>query len=255
MVSCALIMAGGRGQRLYPYTAALPKPLMPIGDKPILEHVVRRLRRFGIRDIVLAVNHLAPLIETYFGDGRQFGCRISYIREGTPVGTAGPIALLPELADSLLVMNADVICDIDYTAMTRAHRRSRATITVASRMVSTVIGSGVLETDAAGHVVAYREKPSLEHRICMGIYVIEPRVRDMIAPGRQIDMPELITLLIAAGEPVAAYNHAGEWIDIGKPEDYARAQAEFAVFAGAAETLEVEKPVMAASRAGSWSAR
>ena len=126
------VEAGGRGQRLYPFTAALPKPLMPIGDKPILEHIILRLHQFGIRDIVLAVNHLAPLIETYFGDGSRLGSRISYLREDSPVGTAGPIALLPELNDCLLVMNADVICDIDFTAFIRAHRGSKATITVAS---------------------------------------------------------------------------------------------------------------------------
>jgi NDP-mannose synthase len=246
MVSGALIMAGGRGQRLYPYTAALPKPLMPIGDKPILEHIIRRLHQFAIRDIVLAVNHLAPLIETYFGDGSRLGCRISYLREDIPVGTAGPIALLPDLNDSLLVMNADVICDIDYAAVFLAHRRSKATITVASHVVSTVIGSGVLDTDSRGHVVGYREKPSYDHRICMGIYVIEPRVRRMMEPGRQIDMPELISRLIAAGEPVVAYNHTGQWIDIGKPEDYARAQADVSLFTGAAPSA-ITQPVMAAT--------
>ena len=243
MVPGALIMAGGRGQRLYPYTAALPKPLMPIGDKPILEHIILRLHQFGIRDIVLAVNHLAPLIETYFGDGSRLGSRISYLREDSPVGTAGPIALLPELNDCLLVMNADVICDIDFTAFIRAHRRSKATITVASHVVSTVIGSGVLDTDAAGQVVGYREKPTHEHCICMGIYAIEPRVRSMMTAGRQIDMPELINHIIAAGEPVVAYNHTGEWIDIGKPEDYARAQAQVSMFSG---TPAAEPQVMVA---------
>ena len=245
MVSGALIMAGGRGQRLYPFTAALPKPLMPIGDKPILEHIIGRLHQFGIREIVLAVNHLAPLIETYFGDGGKLGCRISYIREDTPVGTAGPIAFLPDFDDSLIVMNADVICDIDYAAVIGAHRKAGATITVASRLVSTVIGSGVLDTDAGGRIVGYREKPSYDHRICMGIYVIEPKVRSMIEPGRQVDMPELITRLIDAGEAVVAYNHTGEWIDIGKPEDYARAQADFSLFTGSPETT-AETALMAA---------
>jgi mannose-1-phosphate guanylyltransferase len=131
-------------------------------------------------------------------------------------------------------MNADVICDIDYAAVVRTHRNCNATITVASHVVSTVIGSGVLETDAAGLVTGYREKPSYDHRICMGIYVIEPRVRRMMERGAQIDMPELITRLIGAGEPVIAYNHTGEWIDIGKPEDYARAQADFSIFTGTA---------------------
>ncbi len=221
----ALIMVGGRGQRLHPYTAHFPKPLMPIGDKPILECIVRRLCLFGVRDVTLAVSHMASLIQAYCGDGARFGARISYLHESTPLGTAGAIGLMPGLDGTLLVTNGDTLSDLDLDAMRAEHEARGAAITVASKILMTDIHSGVLDTDSDGFITNYREKPRLDHRIGIGTYLIEPVVRTLMPAGTRSDMPDLILRTLKAGHRVAAYDHDGEWIDIGRPEDYAHAQA------------------------------
>lgn len=226
MTTRALIMVGGQGQRLYPYTAHLPKPLMPIGDKPILEYIIRRLCHHGIRDITLAVSHMASLIQAYCGDGARFGAGITYLHESTPLGTAGAIGLLPGPRGTLLVTNGDILSDLDLHTMARGHEESGAAITVASKMQTTDIGFGVLDTDDAGFVTDYREKPQLHHRIGIGTYLVEPAAQALLAPGEPAHMPDLIVRALRAGQRVASYDHGGEWIDIGRPEDYARAQAD-----------------------------
>lgn len=222
----ALIMVGGRGQRLYPYTAHLPKPLMPVGDRPILEHIIRRLCHFGFCDITLAVSHMATLIQAYCGDGSRFGAKISYLHESTPLGTAGAVGLMPRWNGILLVTNGDILSDLDLNAMRREHEERKAAITVASKMLETSISSGVLDTDADGFVTDYREKPRLFHRIGIGTYLLDPVAQGEVPAGTHCDMPNLIVRTLASGGKVAAYDHAGEWIDIGRPEDYARAQSE-----------------------------
>lgn len=226
MTTRALIMVGGQGQRLYPYTAHLPKPLMPVGDKPILEHIIRRLCHHGITDITLAVSHMASLIQAFCGDGARFGATIDYLHEGRPLGTAGAIGLLPEPRGTLLVTNGDILSNLDLHAMAAEHRASGAAITVASKMQVTDVSSGVLDTDADGFVTDYREKPRLHHRIGIGTYLVEPAAQALLARGEPAHMPDLIVTALRAGQRVASYDHGGDWIDIGRPEDYARAQAE-----------------------------
>lgn len=223
----AVILAGGRGTRLYPYTIVFPKPLMPIGDVPILEIVVRQLKYYGISDIVMAVGHLAELLMAYFGDGSRFGVQISYSRETNPLGTAGPLALIPGLDETFLVMNGDVLTTLDYRALIAYHRANGSVATIASHRRDARIDLGVIQTDATGRITDYIEKPVYHYLVSMGIYVFEPAVLRQIEPGQRLDFPDLVLRLLAAGERVQSYLFDGYWLDIGRPDDYSQATAEF----------------------------
>lgn len=220
----ALVLAGGRGQRLRPFTATFPKPLMPVGDRTILEILLRRLQDHGVRKVTLAVNHLAPLVRAYFGNGEGVSLDLTYLHEDQPLGTAGPLGGLEGVDSTLLVMNGDLLTDIDFRAFIAAHRRSRAALSVATIVERFQLESGVVEVDEEGRVSGFREKPVSHHRICIGIYAVEPRARALVTPNQHLDMPDLIVRLVNDGENVVAYDHMGTWIDIGRPDDLARAQ-------------------------------
>jgi len=224
----AVILAGGRGSRLYPFTASLPKPLLPIGDQPLIELIVRRLAGFGAIRITVAVNHLADLVESFLGDGRRFGVPVDYVRESAPLGTAGPLGLMERWRGPLVVTNGDVLSDIDIAALLRCHRDRGAALTIATMIQNVRIESGVLTTDASLRVASIVEKPSAEHRINLGVYVLAEHLADLILPNERLEMPQLAGQLIDRGEPVIAYDHRGRWLDIGSPEDFAKAQAEAA---------------------------
>jgi NDP-sugar pyrophosphorylase family protein len=222
-----VILAGGRGTRLAPYTTVLPKPLMPLGDVPILEVLLHQLRRSVVTHVTLAVGHLAPLLMAYFADGDRFGLRIDYSREDGPLGTAGPLTLVEGLDSTFLVMNGDLLTDLDAGAMVEFHRANGAVATIGVCERDIPIDLGVIDVDGASRVTGYREKPVYGYRASMGAYVFEPSVLSHIQRGRRFDLPELIGALLAAGEPVVAYTHVGYWLDIGRPDDYQRAQADF----------------------------
>lgn len=216
----AVILAGGKGTRLAPYTTILPKPLMPLGDMPVLEIIVRQLKAHGITDITLAVGHLASLITAYFGDGERWGVRIRYSYEPKPLGTGGPLALIPELKeDAFLVLNGDLVTDLDYSAMVNAHRTSGAEATVGAFVRDVRIGLGVMNVDARSRITKYTEKPSFTYLASMGVYVLNPVALSLV-PEERFDLPDLVAALLAAGKTVAAYTHAGYWLDIGQPDDY-----------------------------------
>jgi NDP-mannose synthase len=223
----AVVLAGGKGTRLAPYTTVLPKPLMPIGDVPILEVVLRQLAHHGFGHITLAVGHLAELLVAYCGEGTKFGVSIAYSREESPLGTAGPLALVGGLRNTFLVMNGDVLTNLDYGRMLCAHRESRAIATVAAFDRSVNINLGVLEIAKNSAVTAYIEKPTLHHSVSMGIYFFEPAALRYVTAGQRLDLPDLITALLDGGECVMAYKHTGYWLDIGRPDDYAAAVEEF----------------------------
>ena len=223
----AIILAGGKGTRLKPYTAVFPKPLVPIDDMPILEVVIRQLGFHGIADITMAVGHLAELLMAYFGDGSKLGVRITYSREDKPLGTSGPLALIPDLTDTFLVMNGDVLTTLDYGDLVAYHRREGATATIAMHERTVKIDLGVIETDAKDQLLAYIEKPSFSYRVSMGIYIFEPIVLQYIQPGKHLDFPDLIHLLLQNGEKVMGYPYTGYWLDIGRPDDYEQAVEEF----------------------------
>lgn len=224
----AVVLAGGRGTRLQPLTTTFPKPLMPVGEMPILELLLRQLKAHGVDHVTLLTGHLAYLIESYFGDGSGIGIGVSYIREQEPLGTAGPLqALRGQMADDFLVMNGDLLTDVDYTALMDQHRRSQALITISTYRRDERIELGVLTYGSDGAITGYDEKPVLHLDISMGLYVLSPRALDHIPDG-YYDMPFLIRDVLAAGERVVGRAHDGAWLDIGRLDDYAEANELFA---------------------------
>lgn len=223
----AIVLAGGQGTRLKPYTTVLPKPLVPVGELPICEIVVRQLRAYGFRRVVFAVNHLAELIQAFFGDGRRWGMDITYAREDRPLGTAGPIGNVQPLDPTFLVMNGDILTDLDYRDLVNAHRTSGAAVTLSAFAKSVPVSLGVIETDAEHRLTGYVEKPTLHYRVSMGVYVMDRSVREIVSPGQSLDLPDLLKILVARGGHVHCHPFAGEWFDIGRPEDYEEAVKRF----------------------------
>jgi NDP-sugar pyrophosphorylase family protein len=220
-------MCGGLGTRLRPLTYAIPKPLLPVGEKPILELLVESLREHGVREIVLSVGYRAELIETYFGDGRGFGIPISYAREREPLGTAGPLRLIADrLDDDFLMLNGDLLTHLDFRAMVRRHRERDADITVGTRPYSVQIPYGVIE-DGDGQVTGIAEKPRVSMLINAGIYVMNRRVLELVPPEGPYFMDELLRGAIAMRMRVQHYHIQEYWLDMGAMEDYARANEEF----------------------------
>jgi len=219
----AIILAGGKGTRLAPYTAVLPKPLMPIGDVPILEVVIRQLKHAGFADITMAVGHLAELLMAYFGDGSKLGVNINYSRDEEPLGTAGPLKLVKKLTEPFLVMNGDLLTTIDYRKLWKQHARSNAIATVATYQRDAKIELGVIETDKQGWVTGYIEKPTYHYTVSTGIYIFSPIVLDYIPLQTRFDLPDLILDLLANGHQIATHPFDGYWLDIGRHDDYEQA--------------------------------
>ena len=220
----ALVMAGGEGRRLRPLTHETPKPLLRVGGKPILEHLLVCLKRSHVDRVTVAVAHLASKIEAYFGTGANQGMRISYLHESVPLGTAGALAQLEDFDETILMVNGDILTDLEFTQLVAEHHSQNAVLTVASKIIHTNLSLGVLDVDSSGLVAAYREKPRLEHRVGIGVYVVDPMVKEFIPVNQPLDMPELINMLVSAGNTVACYEHAGNWIDIGTPDEYDRVE-------------------------------
>jgi NDP-mannose synthase len=218
-----VILAGGLGTRLAPYTTVFPKPLMPLGNRPILEIVICQLREHGFTDITMAVGYLSHLLHAYFEDGRRFGVNIHYSYEDKPLGTAGPLTLLPPTDDPILVMNGDVLTDLNFSDLYHFHRQQRAAVTVSMHAKQVQIDLGVLETVNPCQVVNYIEKPTYSYRVSMGIYVVEPRVLTLLPKNERVDFPDLIHMLLDREEKVVGYMFNGLWLDIGRPDDFARA--------------------------------
>lgn len=224
----AVILAGGKGTRLAPYTAILPKPLMPMGDIPILEVVLRQLKHHGVTHVDIAVGHMAELIQLLLGNGQKIGLDIAYSIEDTPLGTAGPLTLIDGLGDgTFLVMNGDILTTLDYGDLVRHHMASGAAATIAMYTRTVKIDFGVLETDGHGRLKDIIEKPTKEYSVSMGIYVFDPRVLKFLKHNERKDFPDLVKELLAAGEHVGVYPFAGYWLDIGRPDDFVRAVEEF----------------------------
>jgi len=228
----AVILAGGRGTRLAPYTSVLPKPLMPIGDRSILEIVVAQLAGCGFTDVTFCVGYLSHLIRAVFDFRSHPDVDLTYVQEEAALGTAAPLRLVEGLQDSFILMNGDVLTTLDYAAFLRHHRASGNALTVATRQRKIKIDYGVLYVDehgdTPGRVRAWAEKPEVPSIVSMGIYAIEPRALDQIPAEGDFDLPDLVRALIGAGEPVGIYNYDGLWFDIGRQEDYQAAAAAWA---------------------------
>lgn len=221
-----VVLAGGRGTRLAPYTTLLPKPLMPIDDMPVLEILLRRLRAAGYRRVHLAVGHLAELIEAFFGDGSRFGVEIVYLREDAPLGTAGPLGSIEPSEEHVLVMNGDLFTTLDFNAVVATHRERHAAATIAIRRREVPVEFGVVRA-ADGFVAAFEEKPVLSYEVSMGVYVFGAAALAQLERGVHVDFPEFLQLLLDQGLRVAVHRSDDFWLDIGRAEDYELAQSRF----------------------------
>lgn len=219
----AVIMAGGRGSRLYPLTEDLPKPMLPVGDRPLLEIIIEQLRESGINRVNVTTHHCRSKIAEHFGDGHQWGVNLSYVEEDRPLGTAGSLSLLDPPTETTLVINGDILTQVNFRAMLEFHRAQHADLTVAVRRHEVQVPFGVIESE--GPVVRrLTEKPIVDFLINAGIYLLEPRVHQLIQPGRQLDMTELIQMLLEKGGCVVSFPVREGWLDIGQPADYEQAQ-------------------------------
>ncbi|NQW22640.1 MAG: NTP transferase domain-containing protein [SAR202 cluster bacterium] len=221
----AMIMAGGYGKRLQPLTDNLPKPMLPVGDKPLMERVIEQLRAAGIRRVNVATHYRREAITSHFGDGRRFGVEIRYMEEAHPLGTAGAIGQLKASDEPLLVINGDILTSVDFRAMLDFHRELGADMTVAVRQHAFNVPYGVVETDGV-EITGISEKPVLRHFINAGIYLLGPEACQHIPNDQPFDMPDLITWLLAEGRRVVSFPIHEYWLDIGQPADYQQAQAD-----------------------------
>lgn len=226
MTDRAVILAGGRGRRLAPYTTILPKPLMPLfEDKSIIEHVLKGIAASGIEDVTITLGYLGHLIEAVVGDGARLGMQVSYTREETPLGTAGPLSLLRHLSptDRILVVNGDTFTDINYlNVLTPLRGETEAVVACVQRSVET--NYGVVYFDEMGTMTEYKEKPKIDMVVSTGIYGLLGSALNLVTPGARLDMPELLTGLMANGRKVHCFLSDCEWKDLGRPEDFASLQ-------------------------------
>lgn len=235
-----VILAGGRGTRLHPFTINFPKPLMPLGDVPVIEVLIRRLIAFGLTDITLTLGHLAELLKAYFQHRAELTerMRLSYVMETVPTGTAGSLASVPGLDRTFLVLNGDLLTDLDFHELVHFHRERGAALTIATHSRTVKVDLGVLEFGDDLRIRGYLEKPQTTYDVSMGIYVYEPSVLAHIEPGAYLDFPDLVHRLLEAGETVCAFPSSHTmWLDIGRPDDYAEAQALYTRSGGGGESV------------------
>ena len=227
--SHAVILAGGQGTRLRPYTTTIPKPLVPIGgDQAILEIELRQLAHQGFDRVTLAIGHLGDIIRAFVGDGSRWGIGVDYATELGPLGTMGPVvAIRDRLPEHFIVMNGDILTDLSYRALLAAHTESLDPLTIAACQRQVEVDFGVLD-DRAGRVVGFTEKPSLRYLVSMGVYAVSNAALARYVPGEPLGFDRLVLDLIAAGTYPGAFAHPGYWLDIGRPDDYDRANQEFA---------------------------
>ena len=227
MSKVCVVLVGGLGRRLLPYTLEIPKPLMPLGDVPILEVVLRQLARAGFDRVILAVNHLAHLIMNFCGDGSNWGLSIEYSHEAEPLGTMGPLRTISDLPENFLVMNGDILCNIDYSGFLTHHQNSGSIFTVLSVRRIQEFDYGVIRVDDSQFLADFEEKPKIPIQVSAGVYGVCRKVLSWIPGSGPFGFDELMLSLIAAGERVAVAEHDGYWMDIGRPADYEQALRDF----------------------------
>jgi len=225
----ALILAGGKGARLLPYTAVLPKPLMPVGDYPILEIILRQLNGAGVNEVILAVGHMSQLFQAFLNDGSRYGLKISYSLEEKPLGTAGPIGLaLDRLDEDFLVMNGDLLTTMNYRNLFAYHKNMKAAATIGLYSREVKIDFGVIESDGNGRLTRYIEKPTYHFNVSMGINIMnKTAVSPYLRPGEYLDIPDLVMKLHNDGHPIYCYREPCYWLDIGRIDDYQTATEIF----------------------------
>jgi NDP-sugar pyrophosphorylase family protein len=223
-----VILAGGRGTRLRPFTISIPKPLLPLEEMPIVEIVLRQLRRDGFRHICLSLGHLAPLIQNFFKDGAAIGLDIEYVVEDTPLGTAGALTLVPSLCENFIVQNGDTLTDLSYRSFLEAHCRMGVTATIFTQRVDERIDYGVVEFDRDGLLSEYLEKPTRYYYVSTGVYALHRSILDLTEAGTRLDMPDLLKRARADGRKVCCFVQKGAyWCDIGRFDHYEAASKDF----------------------------
>lgn len=223
----AVILAGGQGTRLHPYTMVLPKPLIPIGNMPVLEVIIRQLKLHDVKKIILCVGYLAPLIEGYFGSGEKFGVNIQYYYEDKPLGTAGPIAQIEPLTEDFFVLNGDLLTTLNFSEMLEFHKKNNPVSTIGAIKKFVKIELGVLETNSKHLLTDYKEKPELQYLASMGVYVFSPKIFNFLKPGEHLDLPQLMMRVSQSGEQVLVHSANCEWLDIGRHDDLKTATDTF----------------------------
>jgi len=223
----AVILAGGKGTRLKPYTTVIPKPLVPIGEKAILEILLARLKKFGVDEVILCVNHFAEIIKAFFGDGSRHGIRIRYSTEDQPLGTVAPLKLISDLPENFLVMNGDLLTDLDFGKLFEEHLKSDTLLTVSTYHRSTKIDFGVIDVDKVTRkMVGFHEKPEYDFEVSMGVYVMNRNALDYVPTGKSFGFDNLMLTLLAKKQTVKVYPYTGYWLDIGRPDDYEKANED-----------------------------
>jgi NDP-mannose synthase len=222
----AVILAGGKGTRLRPYTTCIPKPLVPVDDIPILEVVLRQLKYYGFTEVIIAVNHLAELIMAFFGNGEKLGLNIRYSIENESLGTAAPLRLIHELDDTFLVMNGDILTTLNYRKFFEYHKDNRSDVSIAVYKKEIKIDLGVLSIEQS-RLVDYIEKPNYKFDVSMGVYTMELDVLECIPDNQRYDIPEFILALINNKKIITCYDEGCYWLDIGRPDDYETANIIF----------------------------
>ncbi len=223
----AIILAGGKGTRLRPYTVVLPKPLMPIGEYSILEIIIRQLAHYEFDHITITVNHQADIIKAFFGDGSKWNLKIDYSFEDQPLSTMGPLKLIKDLPDSFLVMNGDILTDLNLEWFYNNHKKSKELFTIAAFNRFEIIEYGVLDIDNNDSLSGFREKPRHDYLVSMGIYMVNLEVLNLIPPGMAYGFDKLMLNMLSKKMEVKVYKYDGYWLDIGRPDDYMQAIEEF----------------------------
>jgi NDP-sugar pyrophosphorylase family protein len=239
----AVVLAGGRGTRLAPYTSVLPKPLMPVGERAILELVVDQLEACGIKDVTFCVGYLAHLIQSVFDNRENGHVSIEYVHEQEALGTAAPLRLVDGLDSTFLVMNGDVLTELDYRDLVHYHHEHGNVITIATHERAINIDYGMLHLDVMSRVRGYSEKPEIRSPVSMGIYVMEPAALEFIPDDGHFDFPDLVAELLEAEQQIGAYRYPGLWFDIGRREDYESAVEIWGTREGAEDVEQVEEHV------------
>ena len=229
----AVILAGGKGTRLKPYTTVFPKPLMPVGERPIIEIIIRQLRAQNLNDIIITVGYLGELIMNFLGDGSKLGVNITYSREEQQLGTAGGLDLIREhLQETFLMINGDTLTTLDFAPFIEYHRQNKAVVTLALKLRESYIDFGIIELDNKASITGYTEKPTIHHLVSMGVNVLEPAILEYVKSGEKLDFPDLIKTLLARDKAVKGFVFDGYWLDIGRPEDYEKANEEIGELRG-----------------------
>jgi NDP-mannose synthase len=228
MSNRAVVLCGGQGARLRPYTLVLPKPLMPIGDRPILEIIVRQLSNNGFDHITLAVNYHAALIKAFFEDGARWGVRIDYSLETKPLSTIAPLRLIADLPEHFLLMNGDVLTDLSLGGFFEDHRSANRLFSIAAAERTHTVDYGVLyDGDGGGLLADFKEKPSMHYLVSMGVYAVNRDVLAGIPPDQKYGFDDLMYDCLRNRRPVHIHRHQGYWLDIGRPDDYRKAMEDY----------------------------